>query len=98
MIYKFLKPKHFYKRFLSTYEGTFVEMFVPENENEKYCYVQLTEDEVTVFFNYFDSSKIELVKNADEYPGNIQSMKNNRIQNFIRIASPKQSLFSNGRL
>ena len=95
MIYKFLKPKNFYKGILSTYKGTFLEMFVPENENEKYCYVELAEKQSPVFINHFGGTEIKLVKNADEYPGNIQSMKNNRIQNFIRIEAPKQSIFSN---
>ena len=44
MIYKFLKPQNFFKGILSTYKGTFKEMFVPENENEKYCYVEQSKD------------------------------------------------------
>jgi|PersoiStandDraft_1058852.scaffolds.fasta_scaffold109513_1 hypothetical protein len=89
MIYRFLKPQNFFKGILSTYKGTFKEMFVPENENEKYCYVELTEKQSIDFINHFGSTEIKLVKNADEYPGNIQSMKNNRIQNFIRVEAPQ---------
>lgn len=94
MIYKFLKPRNFFKEVLSTYSGTFNEMFVPENENEKYCYVDLTEKQLLGFKDHFGDLKLlDNLDNKEEYPGNIQSMKNNRIQNFIRIEAPVQSLF-----
>ncbi len=90
MIYKFLKPHNFYKGVLSSYKGTFSEMFVSQNEKEQYCYVKLTEAQMPDFENHFGKDGIILPNNADEYPGSNESMKNNRIENFIRLESPRK--------
>ena len=87
MIYKFSKPSNFFKTILSSYKGTFAEMFVPKTEDEKYCYVELTEKQISDFKNHFGED-IELLENKDEYPGSNVSMKNNRIEEFIRVAHP----------
>ena len=89
MIYKFLKPPNFYKEILSSYKGTFSEMFVSKNEKEKYCYVQLSEKQMSEFENHFGNDVIKLPRDADEYPGSIASMKNNTVENFIRVSSPR---------
>lgn len=85
MIYKFLKPVNFFKGILSSYKSTFSEMFVPTTEDELYCYVELTEKQLPDFTNHFGEN-IALLEKADEYPGSNESMKNNRIENFIRVA------------
>lgn len=85
MIYKFLKTSNFFKEILSSYKSTFSEMFVPKTENELHCYVDLTEKQLPDFINHFGKD-LELLENANEYPGSNESMKNNRIENFIRVA------------
>ncbi len=88
MIYKFLKPPNFFKGILSNYKGTFKELFVPKNETEEFCYVELTEQQSIEFKNHF-GNELNAVENIDEYPGNIASMKNHRIDNFIRVEAPR---------
>ena len=88
MIFKFLKPKNIFRDILSSCKGTFVEMFVSQNENEKYCYVLLSENQVPYFEKQFGNDGIKLSKDAEEYPGSNHSMKDNRIENFIRVAAP----------
>jgi hypothetical protein len=89
MIYKFVRPPDFFKSILPAYKGTFLEMFISKNENEKekYCYVQLTESQAAEFEKHFGDDTIKLPVNTDEYPGSYQSMINNRIEDFIRVAS-----------
>ena len=88
MIYKFLKPHNFYKEILSSYKGTFNEMFVSKNESEQFCYVYLNEKQMQEFEKHFGSDVEKLPPDADEYPGSMASMKNNRIENYIRVESP----------
>ena len=85
MLYKFLKPSNFFKGILSSYKSTFSEMFVPKTEDELFCYVELTEIELPDFINHFGND-VALLENAHDYPGSNESMKNNRIENFIRVA------------
>ena len=88
MIYKFLKPPNFFKEFLSNYKGTYEHLFVPKNEKEKFCYVELTEQQSIEFKIHF-GDELTIVENVNEYPGNIESMKNHRIDNFIRVEAPR---------
>ena len=88
MIYKFLKPRNFYKEFLSSYKGTFTEMFVSTNESEQFCYVYLTEKQMPEFEQHFGSEVEKLPRDADEYPGSNASMKNNKVENYIRVEAP----------
>ncbi len=87
MIYKFLKLKNFFKEVLSSYRGTFNELFIPENAKEEFCYVELTEQQSIDFKNHF-GNELNVLENINEYPGNIESMKNHRIDNFIRVEAP----------
>jgi hypothetical protein len=87
MIYKFLKPPNFFKGILSNYRGTYKQMFVPENAKEEYCYVELTEPQSIDFKKHF-GNELNVVADINEYPGSIASMKNHRIDNFIRVESP----------
>ena len=85
MIYKFLKPSNFFKGILASYKSTFSELFVPKTEDEKFCYVELSDQQLQDFIDHFGNG-IEVLQNANEYPGSNESMKNNRIENFIRVA------------
>ena len=89
MIYKFLKPPNFFKGILPNYRGTYKQLFVPENAKEEYCYVELTEQQTIDFKNHFGND-LDIVENLNEYPGNIESMKNHRIDNFIRVEAPQR--------
>ncbi len=62
-------------------------MFVPKNETEEFCYVELTEQQSIDFKNHF-GNELNVVENINEYPGNIENMKNLRIDNFIRVEAP----------
>ena len=87
MIYKFLKPPNLFKDLLSTYKGSYVEMCVPQTDDEKYCYVELTEKQFPAFAQHFGDNGEKLDNNSDEYPAAINSKINNRIEKF-RIVRP----------
>ena len=87
MIYKFLKPPNLFKDLLSTYKGSYVEMCVPQADDEKYCYVELTEKQFPAFAQHFGDNGEKLENNSDEYPAGINSKINNRIEKF-RIVRP----------
>lgn len=87
MIYKFLKPPNFFAGILPNYRGTYKQLFVPKNAKEEFCYVELTEQQSIDFQNHF-GNELNVVEDIGEYPGNIASMKNHRIDNFIRIEVP----------
>ncbi|MDB5200141.1 MAG: hypothetical protein JWO92_2104 [Chitinophagaceae bacterium] len=85
MIYKFLKPPNLFKEVLTTYKGSYVEMCVPQTEDEKYCYVELTEKQFPAFAQHFGNNEIELQNDADEYPAGIHSKISNRIEKFTVV-------------
>ena len=85
MIYKFLKPPNLFKVLLATYRGSYVEMCVPQSEDEKYCYVELTEKQFPAFAEHFGEGGITLENNSDEYPASIHSKITNRIEKFTIV-------------
>lgn len=62
-------------------------MCVPQTEDEKYCYVELTEKQFPVFIQHFGENGEKLENNSEEYPAGIKSKINNRIEKF-RIVRP----------
>ena len=87
MIYKFPKPRNFFKDLLSTYKGSYIEMCVPQSEDEKYCYVELTEKQLPAFLQHFGDNGEKLEHDSEEYPAGINNKINNRIEKF-RIVRP----------
>lgn len=86
MIYKFLKAPNFFKNLLSTYEGSYIEMCVPQTDDEKYCYAELTEKQFPAFAQHFGHGE-KLDTDSDEYPAAINSKINNRIEKFRIVRS-----------
>lgn len=62
-------------------------MCVPQSEDEKYCYVELTEKQFPAFVQHFGENGEKLEKNSEEYPAGIKNKINNRIEKF-RIVRP----------
>jgi hypothetical protein len=85
MIYKFLKPPNLFKVLLATYKGSYIEMCVPQTDDEKYCYVELTEKQFQVFAQHFGENGTQLENNSEEYPASIQSKISNRIEKFTIV-------------
>ncbi len=56
MIYKFTKPENFFRKFLATYDGQFTELCVPQTDDEKFCYVNLTDRQYPGFAEYFSEA------------------------------------------
>jgi len=57
-------------------------MCVPQTDDEKYCYVELTENQFPSFVQHFGDNGEKLEKDSDEYPAGINSKINNRIEKF----------------
>ena len=87
MIYKFTRPENFFRGFLSTYKGQFIELCVPHTEDEKFCYVQLTDQQFPLFVQHFGDIGSPLPNKNEEYPGSSKSIITNRIERF-RVVRP----------
>ena len=85
MIYKFPKPANLFKELLPTYKGTYIELCVPDNEDEKYCYIEFSEIQFQSFLQHFGDNGLILENNTDEYPASRQSKTNNRIERFTIV-------------
>lgn len=85
MIYKFLKPPDLFKVLLANYNGSYVEMCVPQTEDEKYCYAELTEKQFNDFVQHFGDNGEQLPINSEEYPASIQSKITNKIEKFTVV-------------
>ena len=90
MIYKFLKPNKLFKELLPSYKGGYIQMCVPETDEEKYCYAELTAKQFPNFAQHFGEDGIKLDDNYDEYPASINSKISNRIEKFT-IVRPEYS-------
>ena len=88
MIYKFPKPPNLFKTLLASYKGNFVEMCVPQSEDEKFCYVELTEKQYPVFIEHFGDNGEKLENTSEEYPAGITSKITNRIEKFTVVRRP----------
>ncbi|MEO7292947.1 MAG: hypothetical protein ABIW34_07580 [Ginsengibacter sp.] len=82
MIYKFTKPDNFFRKFLATYDGQFIELCVPQTDDEKFCYVDLTDQQYPMFAEHFAEIGISLQSDYDEYPGSSKNIIANRIERF----------------
>lgn len=60
-------------------------MCVPQTEDEKYCYVELTEQQFPDFAQHFGENELNLQNNSDKYPAGIDSKINNRIEKFTVV-------------
>ncbi|HEY8689429.1 MAG TPA: hypothetical protein VIM07_09370 [Chitinophagaceae bacterium] len=89
MIYKFPKPANFFKGLLANYTGGYLQMCVPQTEDEIYCYVELSESQFPEFKEHFGDNG-EILDNTDEYPANIKNKITNRIEKFT-IVRPQNS-------
>lgn len=89
MIYKFPKPPNFFKELLATYKGGYLQMCVPQTEDEIYCYVELSELQFPEFKEHFGDNVV-ILDNTDEYPANIKNKITNRIEKFT-IVRPQNS-------
>ncbi len=94
MIYKFPKPNNLFKKLLPSYKGEYIQMCVPQAEDEKFCYVELTEKQLPVFLKHFGEDGINLDDNSEEYPASRNSKISNRIEKFtvVRPHYPQKPL------
>jgi hypothetical protein len=84
MIYKFPRPSNLFKELLPGYKGSYIEMCVPQTDDEEYCYVELTENQFPGFTEHFgdNGSKVD---NAEEYPAGVNNKIRNRIEKFTVV-------------
>lgn len=85
MIYKFAKPDNLFRGFLATYKGQFIELCVPKSDDEKFCYVELTEQQFPLFLKHFGETGTQLQNNYEEYPASGKNIIKNRIEKFSVI-------------
>ena len=84
---RFLNPETIFKGVLSSFKGTFNEMWVPHDDakEEKYCYISFNnESEIVMFVNHFNTSVGDL-ETEEEYPSNRQNAINGRMLKFTKI-------------
>jgi len=84
MIYKFPRPANLFKELLPAYSGSYQELCVPQSDDEKFCYAELTETQLPVFAVHFGNGET-FPDNIDEYPASVQSKISNRIEKFTIV-------------
>ena len=84
MIYKFPRPANLFKELLPAYKGSYVEMCVPQTDDEEFCYVELTEKQFPVFTEHFGDNGMKM-DNAEEYPAGVNNKIRNRIEKFTVV-------------
>ena len=82
MIYKFPKSNNLFKGLLPSYKGEYIQMCVPEDDDEKYCYVELREKQFPIFAEHFGDNGVKLDNDTDEYPASRHTKTSNRIEKF----------------
>jgi len=85
VILKFLKPRNFFKELLPNYKGGYIQLCVPLIEDEKFAYVELTENQYPFFVEHFGEILIKLDNESDEYPASRNNKIKNRLEKFTVV-------------